>query len=135
MKKLLTLEFLPLNSDLGLLILRVVFGLSLLWFHGWGKLTRLLSGSAAVPDVLGIGAMPTTVLAVFAEIVCATLVTIGLWTRFASVFVVATTGCAFVLAHKMAITGMHNGEMPLLFLAAYLTILLAGPGRYSFDRK
>lgn len=139
MKKFLTLEFLPRSVDLGLLVLRIGLGASLFALHGWGKLKGLVGvfggGEVHFPNVLGIGSLATLILAVFAEIVCSTLVILGLWTRFAAVFVIATTGCAFVFAHKMALTGPRNGELPFLFLIGFVVLLLAGAGKYSFDKK
>jgi putative oxidoreductase len=135
MKSLLTLEFLPRNPDVGLLLLRIGMGGLLLTLHGWGKLTGVFSGNFGVPDVIGIGSVATTILAAFAEFVCSALVVIGLWTRLASVFVLATMASAFVFAHGMKLVGPGNGEKPLLFFIGFLILLLAGAGKYSLDKK
>jgi len=139
MKKLLQMEFLPRNADLGLLLLRLGLGIPMLMFHGWGKLQGLIGvfggGEAKMPDVLGIGSLPTLILAVIAEFFCSALVVLGLWTRFATLFLIATMGSAFVLAHKMAFTGPGNGEKPFLFLVGFVVLLLTGAGKYSLDKK
>lgn len=135
MKNLLTLEFLPKNADLGLLFLRIGLGGLMITLHGWGKLSGVFSGNFGVPDVLGIGSVATTILAVFAEFVCSALVILGLWTRLASVFLLATMASAFVLAHGMKLVGPGNGEKPLIFFVGFLVLLFAGAGKYSVDKK
>lgn len=139
MPKWLTLEFLPRNTDLGLLILRLGFAGSMLALHGWGKLQNLISylGGSGIkmPDVIGIGAPATLILAVLAEFFCSALIVIGLWTRLASLFLAATMGVAFVFFHKMALTGGNSGEEALVFLVGFVVILAAGAGKYSLDRK
>jgi putative oxidoreductase len=135
MSKWLKLEFLPRNVDLGLLVLRLGLGVPMLTLHGWGKLSSLLAGEARIPDVLGIGSMATLILAVLAEFVGSALVILGLWTRLAAAFLIATMGCAFVLVHKLALTGGNSGEKALVYLAGFLVIFFAGAGKYSFDKK
>ncbi|HUG12191.1 MAG TPA: DoxX family protein [Opitutaceae bacterium] len=135
MSKWLALDFLPRNVDLGLLVLRLGLGVPMLMLHGWGKLMSLLSGEARIPDVLGIGSMATLILAVLAEVVCSALLILGLWTRLAAAFLIATMGCAFALAHKFALTGGNSGELALIYLVGFLVIFFAGAGKYSVDKK
>ncbi len=139
MKKLLQLEFVPRNADLGLLVLRLGLGLPMLALHGWGKLMSLIGyfggGEIKMPDVIGIGSLPTLILAVFAEVVCSALVVLGLWTRFAVLFLIALVGVAFFIAHKAVLSGPGNGELALIFLVGFLALLLTGAGKYSLDRK
>jgi putative oxidoreductase len=40
---------------------------------------------------------------------------------------------AFFLVHKMALKGPMSGEMAFIYLAGFVTVLLAGPGRFSVD--
>ena len=40
---------------------------------------------------------------------------------------------AFVLVHKMKLTGGFNGELAFIYLAGFVALLIAGPGRYSAD--
>lgn len=139
MKKLLQMEFLPRNADLGLLVLRVAFGGCMLALHGWGKLMSLIGsfsgGEIRMGDPLGIGPLPTLILAVIAEFFCSALVVLGLWTRFATVFLIATMGVAFFIAHKAVLSGPGNGELALIFLVGFLALLLTGAGKYSLDKK
>ncbi len=133
--KFLNLNFLPQSTDAALLVLRVWLGLSMLGLHGWGKLTKLVSGSTAFSDPFGIGQTPTLVLAILAEVGCAALLLLGLWTRLAALLLVVTMGVAFFISHGAKLSGLGNGELAFLYLAGFVTLLIAGGGRFGFDRK
>jgi putative oxidoreductase len=135
MQKFLRLEFIPTNSDLGLLLLRLVFGGSLLWLHGWGKLLNLVNDRTSFPDVIGIGHVPTLLLAIFAEVVCSALVIVGAFTRMAAVIIGVNVSVAFFIVHRAKLTGPTNGELPFLYLAGAVVLLVAGAGKYSIDKK
>jgi len=135
MQKLLHLEFVPRNADLALLVLRLWLGLSMAFIHGWGKLLGLLNGTSNFPDILGIGATPALALTVFAELGCGLLVAVGLWTRLASFFLVVTMSVAFFMAHGAKLSGQGSGELAFVYLAGFVVLLLAGAGKFSFDRK
>jgi len=40
---------------------------------------------------------------------------------------------AFFAVHGGALTGEGNGEMAFIYMAGFVALLIAGPGRYSFD--
>ena len=133
MLKILQLRFLPTSTDLALLVLRLWFAVPLLTLHGWGKLIGFAERSGRFADPFGIGAPASMALAVFAEVFCSMLLVIGLATRFAAVACAITMGTAFWFAHGMRLTGQGNGELAFMYLGAFVTILLAGPGRFSVD--
>lgn len=136
MIKLLRLEFLPNSADAALLVLRVWLGLSMALLHGWDKLTTLLSGHNMFDKpVIGLGAWPEFVLVTFAEFFCSLLIVLGLWARFATIFLIVTMGVAFFSAHGMKLSGPMSGEIPYLYLAGFVTILIAGAGKFSVDGK
>jgi putative oxidoreductase len=72
-------------------------------------------------------------LVVFAEVLCALLLVVGLAARFALVPLVVTMAVAFFIIHGGALTGEGNGEMAFVYLAGFVALLIAGPGRYSLD--
>ncbi len=131
--KLLRLEFLPVSQDFALLLLRIWMGGSLLWLHGLGKLKGLVDKPGDFPDPLGIGGLPSQILAVFAEVVCAGLLIPGLFSRFAALNCAVTMGVAFFVVHKGQLTGMDSGEMAFVYLAGFVVLTLAGPGHYAMD--
>ena len=72
-------------------------------------------------------------MAAFAEVVCSALLVIGFCTRFASFVLAFTMGIAFFIVKQGVLTGEKSGEMAALYLLGYLTLLIAGPGKFSFD--
>lgn len=135
MQKILTLEFIPRNPDLALLILRVWLSTTMIAIHGWFKINALISGSSRFPDIFGIGVMPTLALAALTEVVGSILIILGLWTRPAALALAITMAVAFFMAHGGRLTGQGNGELAFIFLAGYVVLLIAGAGKFSVDKK
>jgi putative oxidoreductase len=53
--------------------------------------------------------------------------------RLAAIPLVITMAVAFFAVHGGALTGEGNGEMAFIYMAGFVALLIAGPGRYSFD--
>jgi len=120
------------TSDIGKLVLRVFFSLLMLT-HGWGKLNRLFADEVKFGDPLGIGSVPTLILAVFAEFVAPILIIIGFKTRWISLLPIAIMTVAVLIVH--ASDPFKRQELPLLYLTGFVAIALIGPGKYSIDKK
>ncbi|MBL9133829.1 MAG: DoxX family protein [Verrucomicrobiaceae bacterium] len=135
MLKLLNLSFLPKSADFGLLILRVALGFSMLLLHGRGKLLNFSSTVEKFPAVLGIPSNIGLGVAVFAEVLCSALLIAGFLTRFAALMLSAVMGGAFFFVHKSALVGEQSGELAMVYLVAYVTLLFTGAGKYSVDRS
>jgi putative oxidoreductase len=133
--KLLQLRFLPTSVNLALLVLRVWFALPLLTLHGWSKLTHFAERSQRFADPFGFGSPASLVLVVFAEVFCSVLLAVGLFTRGAALACGIAMATAFFHAHGARLTGQGNGELPFMFLGAFVTLLLAGGGRFSLDAR
>jgi putative oxidoreductase len=137
MNKLLHLSFLPRSVDFGLLLLRLLTGVTMIWVHGWGKLTGFSTIAPKFPNPLP--GMPNEValgLAVFAEVVCAGLIVLGLLTRLAAFILVINMAVAFFVVHKMSLQpGPGSGELAMMYLGGYLVLLFTGAGRFSVDRS
>ena len=133
--RLLTLKFLPVWPDLALLLLRVWFGGLLLLLHGWMKISMWSAMSQRFADPFGIGPAASLALSIFAEAVCSSLIVVGLFTRFAAMVCIVNMTTAFLTAHGARLSGPQNGELAFLYLGAFLTLLLTGPGRFSFDGR
>lgn len=131
--KFLQLSFIPKNIDLGLLVLRVALGAQMIYGHGWGKLMTFSEKAASFPDPWGVGNSASAALAVFGEVVCSALIALGLFTRFAAIFAIATMATAFFKVHGGQLTGEGNGELAFLYLIGFVVIFLSGPGKYSVD--
>ena len=133
--KLLKLKFIPRSTDFGLLLLRIWVGLTMFLNHGYGKVMNFSSLMEKFPDAIGIGRTPALILVIFAEVICALMITIGWYARFAALSLVITMGVAFFLAHGAKLSTPGSGELAFIYLAAFMAILFAGPGRFSLDVK
>ena len=119
------------TKHLGLLILRVSFSAAMLT-HGWPKLQKLLAGGQIkFADPIGIGELPSLILAVLGEFVFPILIIIGLKTRLAAIPAAITMAVAFFIVHSEDAFG--DKEMSFIYLAAFITIALLGAGKYSLD--
>lgn len=129
------LNFLPRSTALGLLVLRVWLGLSLVLLHGWAKLANFSAMAGKFADPIGAGPQGALALTVFAEVVCATLLALGLFTRFAAAVLAIMMSVAFLAVHKGALSGPASGETAFVYLAGFVTLLIAGAGRFSLDAR
>ncbi len=121
-------------QDLGLLIARVGFSGTLIWRHGVSKIPGLLADPVEFLDPLGLGPAVSLALATFAECVCAFALVLGILSRFACVPLVINFGVIVFVMHQAQVPG-GQGELALLFLVAFTTLLLTGPDRYSLDER
>ena len=121
-----------LKTNLGLALLRILTSAMLLT-HGIPKLQKLFSGNFEFADPIGIGATPSFFLTSIAEGICPILIIIGFKTRWAAVPPAVVMIVAAVFYH--ASDPFAAKEKALLFLLAFVVIILLGPGKYSIDRK
>jgi putative oxidoreductase len=121
-------------TSLGLLALRLFFGLTMLLHHGLDKLDKFNTLAPGFPDPLGVGHKVSLALTVFAEVVAAALLAAGLLTRFAALALAFEMGVAFIAIHKMTLGGPMPGEFAFVYFGGYLTLLLAGAGKISLDK-
>lgn len=120
--------------DTGLLILRVIMGFCMIYGHGWGKLMRLFGpDEITFADPFGLGPAFFLGLAAFAEVFCALLVMVGLFTRAATIPLIITMVTAFFVAHLDDPFGQQ--EKVILFAGAYLSLFFTGAGRYAIDAQ
>jgi putative oxidoreductase len=122
----------PLNPNAGLLILRLVLGIIML-YHGWPKLTNL---GGTIEGFSGMGIPLPAMAAVFAtvaEIVGGLLILIGAFTDIAGLlFAIDMLGAIIFVHAKNGFSAANGGvEFPLALLAMALTVALVGPGQYS----
>lgn len=124
----------PALTSLGLLALRLFFGLTMLLHHGVDKLTQFNDQAATFPDPMKVGHTASLALTVFAEVIAAGLLAVGLLTRFAALVLAFEMAVAFIAVHKMKLSGAMPGEFAFVYFGAYFTLLIAGGGKFSFDK-
>lgn len=119
--------------DLASLILRLLVASSLLYGHGLSKFQKFVSGEVIeFVNLFGIGMKTTYGIVMFAEFVCAAMVVIGLFTRIALIPLIINMGYIVLVIHSTDDFG--SKELPLIYLAVFLALMLIGPGQYSADR-
>lgn len=118
-------------ASLGLLIIRVGFAGTMAVVHGLPKLLDFSNKMHVFPDPIGLGSVVSLSLTVSAEFLCAILVVVGVFTRYAVVPLVVAMAVAFFVIH--AADPFMKKELALMYLLAFSSILAAGPGKFSLD--
>jgi len=131
MKKLMSTHYSAAAFNFATFALRLTFGILMFLNHGLTKLNKFSDMQNIFFDPFHIGHKISLSLVIFAEVGCALLLVIGLFSRLA----------AFILFFEMlvAIFFFHKGqpvanfEIAVLHAGAYFTLLLVGPGKISID--
>lgn len=119
-------------TSVGLLLLRLGFGGIMLFAHGWGKLMGFSEKSATFADPLHIGNKMSMLSAIGAEVVCAALLMLGLFTRAAAIPLAFTMVIAAFVIHRA--DDFATKEKAILFLIAYVALIFTGGGNFALDR-
>ena len=118
-------------QDIGLLVLRVAISAPMM-VHGWAKFLKLVGGGEIhFADPIGIGEVPTLVLAVLGELVAPLLIIIGFKTKLSAIPAAITMAVAFFVVHAPA--PFEEKELAFLYLIAFTAIALLGGGKFSVD--
>ena len=137
-KDVLLMRFFPERAQTGLALLRVCTGATLFIRHGWEKQpAHWAQFMAHFPDPIGIGPHASFLVAFFSDFVCSILLIIGLGTRWAALYCFGNIFVAWAFVHHFAFLckgpAQDHGEVMVLYLAAMLTLLIAGGGAPSVD--
>ncbi len=131
MKRLLSINYNPTAFNVAMLGLRVIFGLLMLLLHGLDKLQKFSTLQGNFYNFMGLGPKTSLVMSIFAELFCSLFLILGLFTRF-TVSVLIINMLVIILLHDSG-KGWLESEVALMYLFAYLAILLCGPGKISVD--
>lgn len=137
LSRFIRLDGIPRSEDLGLLLLRLIVASSLFLKHGTEKLFRFHAMAQHFPDPLHIGVLPSLIFAMVADGICMPLLVLGVATRWAALWSLINLLVAWVFVHHFLFfgPGSDHGELIVLYMAAMLTLIVAGPGRYSVDAR
>lgn len=122
-------------ASFSLLVLRLWLGLSMFFIHGLDKMQHFSDYAGQFPNPIGIGVKPGLVLVIIAEVLGAWMLALGLLTRLGALMLAIDMGVAFFLVHHRAV-GMeaHSGELAFIYMAGFVTLFFAGPGKFSLDK-
>ena len=129
MKKLTNTRFSAGSFNVAMLVMRLGFGLVMIT-HGYDKLQHFDEYKNTFMNFLGFGKSVSLGLIIFAELGCAALLVLGLFTRFACVVLIIGMLVAVSVSNW---DFFHKAEVASLYVIGYLALLFAGPGRYSAD--
>ena len=134
MKKFLTLGFIPASTDLSLFVLRVFAGFVLFAKHGIEKFSNFSQMQQHFPDPLHMGSTASLTFSLISDGICSLLVILGFATRLASLFILINLLVVFIIMHQFSFAKEH-AELVYLFLVVFLSIFVAGPGKFSLDQR
>lgn len=130
MKRLISTHYSSFAFNLATFVLRATLGV-LMVPHGYNKLVHFAEKQKEFMNFLGIGPTTSLVLVVFAEFFCAIFLVMGLFTRVTAAILAIVMAVAVFKAHNGEVFG--DGEMGMLFLGGFISILLLGGGKASLD--
>ncbi|NIP30389.1 MAG: DoxX family membrane protein [Candidatus Dadabacteria bacterium] len=122
-------------NDIGLLILRVSAGLSMLFAHGLGKIKQPEGFINALTDSGFPLPKVSAYLAISAETIFPLMIVLGILTRISSgiaAFNMFVAGFVYHLIMKG--DPFSDYEKALLYFIIFATITVTGSGRYSVDK-
>ncbi len=117
--------------DTALLLSRLLFGGTMLLAHGLPKLIGFSQRMGSFPDPLGVGNSLSLGLTIFAEVLCAGLLALGLFSRWVSAPLAITMAVAAFIVH--AGDPWQKKEMAVIYMVGYIICGLLGSGRFSLD--
>lgn len=116
--------------DLALLAIRIGFSAMMLT-HGIPKIGKLFESPIKFADPIGLGEPISLILTLIAEVVAPIFILVGFKTKWACVPIIITMLVAAFVIHLN--DPFDIKEKAMLYLVAFIAILLAGPGEYSYD--
>lgn len=114
-----------------LLAARIIFGL-LLMSHGIAKWQNFEALATTFPDPIGMGSHVALVLAIFAEVICSAGFIVGAFYRLALIPMIFTMCIAALVVHHGDPFAVK--ELAVAYLAVYVLMFFAGPGKYALDQ-
>lgn len=130
------------RTDAGILVIRLVIGLSMAFLHGYGKITggpELWARIGGSMENLGISFTPVFwgFMAAVAEFFASLAIVLGILFRPAAAMLIITMFVAAVnhlsLPADNPRSGLSGASHALEFMAVYVGLFLTGAGRYKLS--
>ncbi|MCA2962015.1 MAG: DoxX family protein [Silvanigrellales bacterium] len=122
----------PLFTDVGLLVMRLLLGGTMLFAHGVPKLLGFAEKQASFADPLGVGSATSLALVVGAEVGAAVTLAAGFQTRLSTLPLIIAMAVAFFVVHGA--DPWQRRELAFLYMVGYLSLFVSGGGRFSLDK-
>lgn len=127
---LFPLKLYPRSVSVMLLVLRLLFGVLLLW-HGMNKIAQVETVAESFPNPLGLGHKLSFYLVVFAEVICSAAVIMGAFYRLALIPIIFAMAVAFFVVHHGQ--PLVAKELALIYMVVFVVLYFMGAGAYSLD--
>jgi len=131
MKKILSVKYSAAAFNFSMLLLRIFFGVLILTKYGYSKIVKFEELHTRFYSLFGIGSTLSLILVIFAEVICSAFIVLGLFTRLAAIPLIITM--LVVIFGADAGKPFTESELAILYLGAFITFLLCGPGKISVD--
>ena len=131
MKRILSTAYSDSSFNIAAFLIRLTFGGLMFLNHGLSKLNKFSDFSHTFFDPFHIGHRSSLLLVLFAELACSVLLVIGLFSRLAAFVLVIDLAVAVFMFHKGQPIAQY--ELAIVFLVAFFSSMLIGPGKYSVD--
>ena len=126
-------------TNMARLFMRLFTGVMFMQF-GIRQIAHFNELALSFPSVFGMGAEVSLLVMILIEIICSTLIILGLFTRFAIIppmvsMVIAECVLVQELMAQTNVTFQSSQIifLPIMFLGIFLFMMLAGPGKISLD--
>lgn len=128
--KNLFINYRSLHTDLGILILRLIFG-GMFMYVGYLKISAYDQMLSMMGDPIGIGTKLSLVLVIFAELFCGFFVAIGFLTRLTVIPILIVMIVVLFVVHIKDQFVMI--QLPFVYWLLCFVIFILGSGRFSAD--
>lgn len=126
-------------TNMARLFMRLFTGVMFMQF-GIRQIAQFNELALSFPSVFGMGAEVSLLVMILIEIICSTLIILGLFTRFAIIppMVSMVIAECVLIQELMAQTNVTFQSsqiifLPIMFIGIFLFMMLAGPGKISLD--
>ncbi len=130
MSKLMSTSYTTGSFNVATLLLRLGAA-GLIIPSGYDKLKHFTTYKTQFINFLGLGMPVSLALCIFAELACALLLLIGLFSRWATIPLIINMVVIIFVAGKGDIFGKEGHAA--LFLMSFVVLLITGPGKISVD--
>ncbi|MBE8724390.1 DoxX family protein [Flavobacterium hungaricum] len=114
-----------------LLCFRAAISFELLIAHGLKKIGIGVTMAETVPNPLGLPEFLNQAFAIVANIIMPLFIAAGLFTKIATLPILAVTLTGYFLVHFQDPIAVK--DVPFMYSVCFLYIMIVGPGKFSLD--